>query len=131
MAHATQTSRHARWWSQMNGPEGPQKAGTVIAVLLLLGAGALVVPLPGPLLDLLLAANLAASLAVFALMLLAARPERIAGLPGLLVVSSLLRVTLAVAVGRHICWQAPVARLCRGLVSLPPGGAGPRGCFLF
>ena len=79
MAHATQTSRHARWWSQMNGPDGPQKAGTVIAVLLVLGAGALVVPLPGPLLDLLLSANLAASLAVFALMLLAARPERIAG----------------------------------------------------
>lgn len=130
MAHATQTSKYARWWSQMNGPEGPQKAGTVIAVLLVLGAGALVVPLPGPLLDLLLSANLAASLAVFALMLLAARPERLAGVPGLLVVSSLLRVTLAVAVGRHILLAGSGGTLVSGLGELAAGHSWAAGLFL-
>ena len=130
MAHATQTSKYAQWWSQMNGPDGPQKAGTAIAVLLVLGAGALVVPLPGPLLDLLLSANLAASLAVFALMLLAARPERIAGLPGLLVVSSLLRVTLAVAVGRHILLAGSGGTLVSGLGELAAGRSWAAGLFL-
>lgn len=130
MAHATQTSKYAGGWSQMSGPERPERAGTVIAVLLVLGAGALVVPLPGPLLDLLLSANLAASLAVFALMLLAARPERIAGLPGLLVVSSLLRVTLAVAVGRHILLGGSGGTLVLGLGELAAGRSWAAGLFL-
>jgi len=77
-------------------------AQAVVALAAALAMLALIVPLPGWALDLLLSANLAISLAVFALVLLVRRPVRLSGLPGLIVVSSLGRVVLALAVARNI-----------------------------
>ncbi len=82
---------------------GPHLSVQVIVAAVVAGAMlVLIVPLPGWLLDLLVAAHLAVSLAVFALALLVGRPARLSGLPGLMVVSSLTRVVLALAVARNI-----------------------------
>ncbi len=129
MAYEAQKAGHARW-CQMTDSSRRRTAGTAVSVLVVLTVGALVIPLPGPLLDLLLSANLAASLAVFALMLMISRPEQTAGLPGLLVVSSLLRVTLAVAVGRHILTGGSGGMLVSGLGELATGGSWVLGIFL-
>ncbi|MFP3902693.1 MAG: FHIPEP family type III secretion protein [Armatimonadota bacterium] len=73
-----------------------------IALAALVAALALLVPLPSWIIDGLVAANLAFSIAVFVLALTARRPLELQELPAMLVASSIGRVFLALAIGRAI-----------------------------
>ncbi len=97
-------------------------AQMVVALAAALAMLALIVPLPGWALDLLLSANLAISLAVFALALLVRRPVRLSGLPGLIVVSSLGRVVLALAVARNILLGGTGGEVVSALGAIGAGG---------
>lgn len=102
----------------------PHLSAQMIITVLIAGAMlALIVPLPGWLLDLLVAANLAVSLAVFALALLVRTPSRLSGLPGLMVISSLGRVVLALAVARNILLGGGGGEVVSALGAMG-GGAG-------
>ncbi len=94
----------------------------VVAVAAAVAMLALVVPLPGWTLDVLLSANLAVSLAVFALAVLVSRPVRLTSLPGLMVVSSLGRVVLALAVARNILLGGAGGQLVAALGGMGGGG---------
>ncbi|NLJ34736.1 MAG: hypothetical protein GX358_00670 [candidate division WS1 bacterium] len=89
-----------------------------VAILAALGMLALMVSLPQWLLDLLLSANLAFSLAVFILALVIAEPRKLHGFPGLLVASSLVRVVLVLAVARNILVGGTGGSLVVGLGAL-------------
>ncbi len=97
-------------------------AQAVVAVAAALAMLVLIVPLAGWALDLLLSANLAISLAVFALVLLVSRPVRLTGLPGLIVTSSLGRVVLALAVARNILLGGTGGEVVAALGALGGGG---------
>ncbi len=73
-----------------------------IAIAALVGALALLVPLPSWIIDGLVAANLAFSVAVFVLALTVRKPLQLQELPSMLVVSSIGRVFLALAIARAI-----------------------------
>lgn len=94
-----------------------------IAIAALLGASALLLPLPAWLIDGLVAANLAFSVALFVLALTVHRPLDLQEVPPMLVVSSMGRVFLALAIGRAILTRqtggAIVASL--GEVASTPG----------
>jgi flagellar biosynthesis protein FlhA len=97
-------------------------AQLLIAVVAALGMLALLIPLPGWLLDLLVSANLAFSLAVFVLALLIDEPMKMGGFPGLLVVSSLARVILVLAIARDILLGGSGGNVVIGLGAV--GGQG-------
>jgi type III secretion protein V len=76
-------------------------AGLVIAVV-----GLMVVPLPPPLLDLLLAANLAMSVAILLVSLYVSDALKIGAFPTLLLITTLIRLALNVSATRLILGQA-------------------------
>ena len=76
-------------------------AGLVIAVV-----GLMVVPLPTPLLDLLLAANLALSVAILLVSLYVSDALKIGAFPTLLLITTLIRLALNVSATRLILGQA-------------------------
>lgn len=81
-------------------------------------------PLPGMALDLLLAAGLALSLSLLLLALTTEAPERLAALPAALVVTSLGRVGLALALGRATLNGSSSGALVESLGALAGGGEG-------
>src|SRR5439155_6729790 len=74
----------------------PRLAELAIAALVIAVVAMLIVPLPRPLLDLLLALNIGASVALLMAALLTPRPLSFAAFPTLLVVTTLFRVGLEV-----------------------------------
>lgn len=76
---------------------------------------ALVLPMPGWTLDLLLSANLAASLAVFSLSLMTSDRFCLQHFGGVMVVSSLIRVALALSVARSILFNGSESSLVQGV----------------
>ncbi|HEY0989942.1 MAG TPA: FHIPEP family type III secretion protein, partial [Kofleriaceae bacterium] len=77
-------------------------AELAVAILVIAVVAMLVVPLPRPLLDLLLALNIGASVALLMAALLTPRPLQFAAFPTLLVVTTLFRVGLEVSMTRLI-----------------------------
>jgi flagellar biosynthesis protein FlhA len=92
--------------------------GLALAILLPL------LPLPGMALDLLLAAGLALSLSLLLLALTTDAPERLAAFPAALVVTSLGRVGLALALGRATLSGGSSGALVESLGALAGGGEG-------
>lgn len=100
------------------------EAGPALALGLALAL--LLWPMPGMVLDLLLAASLAFSLAMVLLALLADEPRRLASFPEALVLSSLGRMALCLGVARRLLYDgqpgALVETLGRGMTA---GGESP------
>lgn len=94
-----------RWWGRR--PELAAAVGVLLELLLV------VRPLPGPLLDVLLAGSLALSLAVLLLALFTERPAEFTPLPELLVLASLGRVALGLGVARSILATGEAGGLVR------------------
>lgn len=88
-------------------PEMAAAAGLALALLMV------VRPLPGPVLDVLLAASLAVSLVVLLMALFGERPTDLAAMPELLVLSSLGRVALCLGVARAILAAGDAGSLVR------------------
>lgn len=74
----------------------------VAALAALLGAAALLIPVPAWTLDLFVSLNLGLSVALFGIALVARNPLELHSLPPLLVVSSIARVIIALAIGRAV-----------------------------
>ncbi|HWU86622.1 MAG TPA: FHIPEP family type III secretion protein, partial [Kofleriaceae bacterium] len=97
--------------------EGPAPrarwAELAIAALVIAVAGMLIVPLPRPLLDLLLALNIAIAVVLLAAAVLTPRPLAFASFPTLLVVTTLFRVGLEVSATRLILADADAGEVVR------------------
>ncbi|NPV49302.1 MAG: hypothetical protein HPY69_20345 [Armatimonadetes bacterium] len=102
-----------RW---VRRPELVAATGVLLALLLV------VRPLPGPLLDVLLAASLGLSLAVLLLTLFAERPAEFTPLPEVLVLASLGRVALGLGVARTILATGEAGGLVRVVGEQLTGG---------
>lgn len=76
------------------------KGENAVIIGLLLGVGLLLTPLPGAVLDGLLAINLGLGLALLLIVMWVERPSLLSGLPSWLVLSSLTRIFLALGVAR-------------------------------
>lgn len=98
---------------------------TIGAVALLL------VPLPTPLLDVLLAGNLAASLVLLLVALRVDTPLRVAAFPTWVVLNTLLRLALNVSSTRLILAQADAGRVIRAYGDLVAGSSAIIGGVLF
>ncbi len=106
-------------WARVGGGEG------AFAALALLLVGALVLPLPTWLLDLLLCANLGGSLALLLVSLSARGVTALGALPSLLLLSALARLSLNVASARLILLDGEAGRVIAAF-----GGLLVRGDFL-
>jgi type III secretion protein V len=84
------------------GARGARLGELAVAVLVIAVVAMLIVPLPRPLLDVLLALNLGLSVALLMAALLTPRPLSFAAFPTLLVVTTLFRVGLEVSVTRLV-----------------------------
>ena len=99
----------------MSGRPPPRTrwAELAIAALVIAVAGMLIVPLPRPLLDLLLALNLAIAVVLLTAAVLTPRPLAFASFPTLLVVTTLFRVGLEVSATRLILADADAGEVVR------------------
>jgi type III secretion protein V len=97
-------------------------ADAALALLVVAVVGLMIVPLPPWLLDVLLAANLAASVAVLIAVLHASDALGMATLPTLLLVATLVRLGLSVSATRLILGQARAGELVDAFGRLLVGG---------
>src|SRR5579872_7025665 len=96
-------------------PGRPRFAGADIALaaFVVLVVGLMIVPLPTPLLDVLIAANLSASVAILLVVLYAGDAISIATFPTVLLLTTLFRLSLNVASTRLILLQADAGQVIR------------------
>jgi type III secretion protein V len=88
-------------------------AEVVLAAFVVLVVGLMIVPLPTPLLDVLIATNLSASVVILLVVLYVADAIRIATFPTLLLLTTLFRLALNVASTRLILLQADAGQVIR------------------
>lgn len=91
--------------------KGPLTADVALAAVVVGVVGLMVVPLPTWLLDLLLAANLAASMAILLVTLYVGDALRVAAFPTLLLITTLIRLSLNVSSTRLILLHADAGRV--------------------
>ncbi len=100
-----------------SSPAGIALGELAIAALVIAVVAMLIVPLPRPLLDVLLAGNLGLSVALLMAALFTPRPLSFAAFPTLLVVTTLFRVGLEVSVTRLILADGDAGRVVRAFGS--------------
>jgi type III secretion protein V len=91
--------------------KGPLTADVALAAVVVGVVGLMVVPLPTWLLDLLLAANLAASVTILLVTLYVGDALRVAAFPTLLLITTLVRLSLNVSSARLILLHADAGRV--------------------
>src|SRR5215208_1877635 len=91
----------------------PGTADAVLAALVIAVVGLMVVPLPTWLLDLLIASNLAISVAILLVALYVSDALKIAAFPTLLLLTTLVRLSLNVSSTRLILLQADAGEVIR------------------
>ncbi|MCE9573384.1 MAG: flagellar biosynthesis protein FlhA [Deltaproteobacteria bacterium] len=89
-----------------------------LAALIVAVVAMMIVPLPRPLVDLLLAANLAAAVAMLLAAVFVAEPLRLASFPTILLVATLVRVGLNVSTTRLILAHADAGQIVQAFGSL-------------
>jgi type III secretion protein V len=89
-----------------------------LAALIVAVVAMMIVPLPRPLVDLLLAANLAAAVALLMAAVLVTEPLRLASFPTILLVATLVRVGLNVSTTRLILAHADAGQVVHAFGSL-------------
>jgi type III secretion protein V len=100
-------------------------ADVLLAVIVAGTVGMMVVPLPTPLLDVLISANLAIAVTLLAVTLYVRHPLKIASFPTILLLTTLYRLALNVSSTRLILLQADAGQVIRAF-----GGAVVRGNFV-
>jgi type III secretion protein V len=106
-------------------------ADAALAALVILVVGLMVVPLPTPLLDVLIASNLAFSVVVLLAALYASDPLKIAAFPTVLLVTTLVRLALNVSATRLILLQADAGEVIRAFGSFVVRGNYVAGGVIF
>ncbi len=106
-------------------------ADAALAALVVLVVGLMIVPLPTPLLDLLLATNLSASVAILLVVLYVGDAIGIATFPTLLLLTTLFRLSLNVASTRLILLQADAGQVIRAFGSFVVRGNYVVGAVVF
>jgi type III secretion protein V len=95
-------------------PLGPRRglAELALALVIVSVVGLMIVPLPTWLLDLLLSANLTASISLLLITLYVPDALRVAAFPTLLLLTTLVRLALNVSSTRLILLQADAGHVC-------------------
>ncbi|HVU01224.1 MAG TPA: flagellar biosynthesis protein FlhA [Polyangiaceae bacterium] len=110
---------------------GLRAADSALAVLVVAVVALLVVPLPTPLLDVLLATNLAVSVAILLVTLYVGSALELASFPTVLLVTTLVRVALNVSTTRLILLRADAGEVISAFGSFVVGGNFAVGAVVF
>ena len=103
-------------------------AEAALALVVIAVVALLVVPLPTPLLDVLLAANLSASVAILLVVLYVPDALAIATFPTLLLLTTLVRLSLNVSSSRLILLQGDAGEVIRAFGQFVDGGRSHDSC---
>jgi type III secretion protein V len=94
----------------------------VVGILVLVAVVMMIIPLPTPLVDALIASNLAASVLILLTALYIGRPMEFSSLPSVILMATLFRLAITITTARLVLLQADAGQIVSGFGSFVIGG---------
>src|ERR1700730_14131901 len=99
-----------------------RRGDLAISILVLVAVVMMIVPLPTPLVDALITANLAASVLILLTAFYIAEPLDLSALPSLVLIATLFRLAIVISTARLILLQADAGQIISAFGSFVVGG---------
>jgi type III secretion protein V len=99
-----------------------RRGDLAIAVIVLVAVIMMIVPLPTPLVDVLITANIAASVLILLIAFYIAEPLQLSALPSLVLLATLFRLAITISTARLILLQADAGEIINAFGSFVVGG---------
>lgn len=108
-----------------------RRGDLAIAIIVLVAVVMMIVPLPTPLVDALITANLAASVLILLTAFYIAEPLDLSALPSLVLIATLFRLAIVISTARLILLQADAGEIISAFGSFVVGGNVAVGLVVF
>src|SRR5215468_6426976 len=108
-----------------------RRGDLTIATLVLVAIVMMIVPLPTPLVDVLITANIAASVLILLVAFYIAEPLELSSLPSLILIATLFRLAITITTSRLILLQADAGEIINAFGSFVVGGNIAVGLIIF
>lgn len=97
----------------------------ILAAMLLLAVFMMIIPLPTPLIDILIAINLTLSITLLMMAVYIREPMEFSAFPSVLLITTLYRLALTISTSRLILLQHDAGEIVYTLATLPSGAIWP------
>jgi type III secretion protein V len=108
-----------------------RRSDLVVGVLVLVAVVMMIIPLPTPLVDVLITANIAASVLILLTALYVSRPIEFSSMPSVILVATLFRLAITITTARLVLLQADAGEIVNAFGSFVIGGNIAVGLVMF